>query len=266
VVASACAAGLFFELYTSAEGQSFYDDISADFVYNIPVSHSSTSNKVIGTTSTSPTVAAVTTEEEGPEELPEQIAPTPSAPIIPDFGQLTGSLPDIIGWIRNPGASIDYPVMQGEDNDYYLRRLPNGKNNQIGSIFIDYRNAADFSDKNTLIYGHYTRQGYMFGSLSKYKKPAYYRGHPFMLLYTPEADYMVELFAGYLLDPEQENPQIYFDDETEFNDYISGLRERSVFQSEVEVGSEDRLLTLCTCDYSFTNARFVLVGRLCEIY
>ena len=83
-----------------------------------------------------------------------------------DFDSLSNVLPGIVGWIKLDSSPVDYPVMQYTDNDYFLGRLPDGTPHRIGSIFLDYRNKSDFSDKSILIYGHETREGAMFGDLN----------------------------------------------------------------------------------------------------
>jgi sortase B len=72
-----------------------------------------------------------------------------------DFTSLERINPDVVGWLAVEGTEIDYPVVQGKDNDFYLRHLFTGERNKLGSIFMNYRNHSNFSDKNTIIYGHH---------------------------------------------------------------------------------------------------------------
>lgn len=84
----------------------------------------------------------------------EQESVQETAPIIVDFEVLQTENKDIIAWLHCPDTKINYPVAQSEDNSYYLRRLLDGSWNTAGTIFMDYRNSADFSDRHTVIYGH----------------------------------------------------------------------------------------------------------------
>ena len=107
------------------------------------------------------------------EENPEETQPfREAAPIQVDFEALRQQNPDIIAWIYSTDTPINYPVVQSEDNSYYLRRLIDGTRNTAGTIFADFRNAPDFSDRNTLVYGHNMKNNPMFGTLSEYRKQA----------------------------------------------------------------------------------------------
>ena len=110
-----------------------------------------------------------------------------------DFESLLAQGPDVKAWLELPGTVIQYPVAQGEDNSYYLKHLYDGTANKVGCLFIDYENAEDFSDNNTIIYGHNMRDGSMFSALVEYKAQAYYDEHPEMYLVTPEGGYVVEV-------------------------------------------------------------------------
>lgn len=92
-----------------------------------------------------------------------------------EFGELQKINPDIVAWIRIDGLGIDYPVVQGEDNEHYLYYTFRGEANVAGSIFLDYRNKADFSDSKIILYGHNMKNGSMFGSLKKYQDESVFR-------------------------------------------------------------------------------------------
>ena len=90
-----------------------------------------------------------------------------------DFESLRESGPDIIGWLNLPDTVINYPVTQTDDNEYYLHHLYDGTYNKVGCLFADYENKADFSDRNTIIYGHNMRDGSMFAVLNEYDEQSY---------------------------------------------------------------------------------------------
>ena len=111
----------------------------------------------------------------------------PECPTV-QFDELKQQNEDVIAWIYGANTHINYPVVQGSDNDYYLRHLLDGTWNDNGSIFMDCSNKADFSDQNSLIYGHNMTSGAMFSNLVKYKKQAYYDQHPYLYMLTPPAE------------------------------------------------------------------------------
>jgi sortase B len=234
------------EIFTNYQAQSYYtavSDISGDL------------------TSTLSEILTTNVDDRQAEEQPmdERLF------LIPDFAALKISTPDIKAWLSCENTLIDFPVVQGEDNDYYLHRLPNGESSVLGSIFMDYRHNEDFSDQNILIFGHHIKKGLMFGSLVNYKDQTYYEEHPLMMFYTPGKAYEIELFAGYVLDANHEIPPLNFKNEEDFDKYITELRNRSTFKSEIEPIFGDKLISLCTCDYTFPDARFLVVGKLTEI-
>jgi sortase B len=182
-----------------------------------------------------------------------------------DFDALKELMPDIAAWIHNDGAAINHPVVQGLDNEFYLNHLPDGTFNQVGSIFLDCRNNPDFSDRNSVIYGHHMNSGDMFGRLELYREQAFYESHPVMSIYTEDRDYRVDIFAGYIADAFAESLPVDFADDSDFEAFINDVRQRSAFQSDISVSTDDRLVSLCTCTSGRSNLRFVLVGKLIEV-
>lgn len=181
---------------------------------------------------------------------------------LPERGDLQGDA--IIGWIYSEDTVINYPVVQGDDNSFYLTHLYNGKKGQIGSIFMDYRNNAWLTDKNTVLYGHHVRSGRMFSSLENYKKQDYYDKHNVLYYINDDGYYKLEVFAGVVMSGENEVPRS-FENDDEFVSYIAELKEKSTFKSNVEIDKNDRIMTLCTCTYDFANARYMLFGKLVKV-
>ena len=152
--------------------------------------------------------------------------------------------------------------MQGTDNSYYLKHLYTGEYNGAGSIFLDSRNSSDFSDRHIVVYGHHMQNGSMFSSLTGYKKQDYYEAHPILYLITPEKNYEIEVFAGYVASVKDDAWQITFDSEERFQAWIGRAIEKSTFSSAIMPAATDRIITLSTCSYEFDNARYVLLGIL----
>lgn len=180
-----------------------------------------------------------------------------------DFEQLSEINPDIAAWIYIEGTNVNYPIVQGSDNDYYLKRMFDGTYNSSGSIFLDYRCAGDFSDRHSIIYGHNMKNDSMFGDLVKYKDRSFYDEHPIAVLVTPSAYYKLQFFSGYVSD----NGSSAWDlglDTAEQELWIKEIKERSCFESDHAPTSEDRIVTLSTCTYEFDEAKFVLHGFIAE--
>lgn len=209
---------------------------------------------------------AISTTPETTGTLPEETEGTPAvyAPIAVDFDQLLQENPDVVAWLYCADTPVNYPVVQSSDNEYYLHRLLDGSYNSAGTLFMDYRNQADFSDFNTVIYGHNMKNDTMFGTLVEYKEQAYYDEHPILYLLTPDHSYQVELVAGYVTPSDSDVYELPLT-ETEKIRFLADAVERSTFVSDAETPVEARYLTLSTCSYEYENARYVLIGRLVEI-
>lgn len=192
--------------------------------------------------------------------------PSPPKQYSMDIRNLQETYPELKAWILAEGTGIDYPIMQAEDNEYYLNHLYDGTSNSNGSIFIDYRNTGMFTDDNTVIYGHHMKNGAMFHSLTEYKSQDFYEAHPTMLIFTEDGDYLVELICGTIEDGNYEFVKFNFDDFDDMSRYVDELKKRSTFESPVTLLSGDKLVSMCTCTYERQNARYMLVGRIVEQY
>lgn len=195
------------------------------------------------------------------EETDDEQISIEAAPIEVDFEVLRETNSDVVGWLYCEDTPINLPVVQGEDNDYYLRRMIDGTWNSSGTLFVDYRNANDFTDGNTVIYGHNMKNKSMFGTLSNYKDQSYFEEHPVMWLLTPEANYKVELVAGYVTSSTSEIYSLGLSDEDIFALVEESIKQ-STFSSDFQTSQGDKFLTLSTCSYEYDNARYVLIGHL----
>ena len=182
-----------------------------------------------------------------------------------DFDALTAINPDCVGWIHIPDTVINYPVVQGSDNSYYLKHLFNGKWNSGGCIFLDSRVSSDISNRHSIIYGHHMKDGTMFSGLTKYKKQDYFESHPVALYITPQATYQINFFAGYVAGVNETAWKVVFQSDEEYETWIQEIQEKSWIETDLSPAVTDRVLTLSTCSYEFDNARFVLHGIATEI-
>ena len=185
-----------------------------------------------------------------------------------DFGELKKVNPDIVCWLYCPDTVINYPVVQGADNDYYLRHLFDGTVNSSGCLFIDAETEG-FKVSNTVIYGHAMKDKSMFRSILYYREKgqAYYDAHPLLyLMLTNGAVYRIELFSGYLTDAKTGAAwKSEFTDEEEYERWLMNCKEQSVFKSTVSVSQGDTVVTLSTCSFERESSRFVVHGKLVKV-
>ena len=179
---------------------------------------------------------------------------------IKDINKLENEYEGATGYIDIPNTNISYPIMQGEDNSYYLKHLPNGDRNKMGSIFLDYRNNG-FNDKNTIIYGHNFNNGTMFSDLLNYKSFEFYKNHSNYKIYTSDKVIEVAVFAVYIADATKDELPINFES-TDFDDYLDMVLESNLINSEVSIDSEDNLITLCTCSNGSWKNRLIVIGKV----
>ncbi len=188
-------------------------------------------------------------------------APGVTAPISVDFDALLKENSEIVGWLYSPDTPINYPVVQAENNDKYLRRDLHGKYLVTGTLFVDFRNRAVTEDRNYIIYGHNMKDDSMFASLMNYTNQAYFDAHPHLYYLTPQGDYKIELIAGLMV---PEVSELYTPTPTEpwFSEFLADAQAQSGFVSRVPLTDSDRIVTLSTCSYNNRNGRFVLIGKL----
>ena len=180
---------------------------------------------------------------------------------------------DIVGWIEMPGdTKINYPVVQGEDNDYYLHYAYNGAYNPAGSIYLDYRNSVSVStNRHTVIYGHNMESGSpMFANLLHFQDESYWKNNRYIHIYTDEAMYTYEVFAAYETSPqlagvENHSWRMNFNkDEKLFLQWVDSVRARSDISPKVTIEGNSRILTLSTC-MNVNENRYVVHAVLAEV-
>ncbi|MEE0649100.1 class B sortase [[Clostridium] scindens] len=204
-----------------------------------------------------------TTETEPAGEEPSVVLP------VVDFEALRETGPDIIGWLSLPDTVINYPVTQADDNEYYLHHLYDGTYNKVGCLFADYENQADFSDRNTIIYGHNMRDGSMFAALNEYDEQSYFDTHKQMYLVTPEGGYLCEIFTAFVAKPSESGSdtspwRLSWKDDGAYTTWLTAMAERSVVETDVTVTSSDKVLTLSTCTPGGAS-RFIVMAKLVEV-
>ena len=181
-----------------------------------------------------------------------------------DFDSLRAVNEDVIGWMIQEGTEINFPIVQGEDNEYYLTHLYTGAVNRTGSIFADAGNSPYFTDMCTYLYGHNRKNGSMFASLPNYLDEEYYRAHPTMTVITPYEDYAAEIFACVRESAEQEETWRVkqFSGRGEYEAFVQSILDRSRLDTGIVPRWGDPLLALCTCTNEVHEERYIVFARL----
>ena len=218
------------------EGETTYQSISSEYV----------------TLTSSFVIPEIPKEKATPEiEAPK--------PLTVDFKALKEYNPDIVGWIYCPDTSINYPVLQASDNDYYLRRMADRKYNIAGSIFMDYRSNPDLSGINALIYGHNMKNSTMFSDIVSYdtNNPEYFNSHPYIYYFTEEQNYILQIIGEKTAET---NDSIFkdFESKEEMQEYLTGCTPMILFNKEYDISSIDNLVTLSTCSKNSSEKRQLL--------
>lgn len=188
--------------------------------------------------------------EENQEGTPEE--ETVALPYV-DLSSLRSINEDSAAWIYFPDTQINYPVVHGDDNAYYLKHMIDGSSNNAGTLFIEKSNRKDFADENTIIYGHNMKNGSMFGSLKKYGKSEYYKEHPSFYIYTEEGVFQYDIFSVRVVNEMSEAYTITFASDAEYNTYIDKAFRTSMYDTGVTVTSSDKIVTLSTCTSADTD-------------
>ena len=204
--------------------------------------------------------------EEGTDSAAWQEAPVLDDPYMESLREINLTAlrevnPDVIGWITIPDTELDYPIMRGEDNQYYLEHTWDRQPNSAGSIFLECQNSADLSDFNTIIYGHRMKDGSMFASLKYYKTEEHRNRHPYVYIVDDNGVHRYEIFAAYEAGIKTYTYCIGFTEERKAA-FLESCLERSVINTGITPTINDRILTLSTCTGTGYDTRWVVQARL----
>jgi len=169
---------------------------------------------------------------------------------------------DIVSYVRIEGTNIDYAVVQASDNYFYLNLDLNRKKNTAGSLFLDYENNPEELDRNNIIYGHNMRNGSMFHNLRNYTDKAYFEEHRYIEYTTMYEETVWEIFSAYTATIVFNYIQVHFENDAEFETLIKNIKQKSYYDTGVEVGPEDMILTLSTCTNANAAERLVVSAKL----
>lgn len=180
-----------------------------------------------------------------------------------DFDELMKINKDTVGWIRfyKEPSQINYPVVQGADNDLYLHKTFSANENTLGAIFVDAAASSDFTDKNTIIYGHRMKDGSMFRKLEEYKDEDFWKENPYFYIYTPDGrEITYKIYSvGQVLDTSDTYLTSFASDE-EYQTFLDMTMKEADYDTGVKVTTDDTVVTLSTCTAASDEHRFVVRG------
>lgn len=201
-----------------------------------------------------PTTMGVDENGEAVETLPPQYPP-----LAIDMEMLKGMNGDFRGWLYFPAVEVSYPVVQGEDNNYYLKHSFEGEKSNSGSIFMDCGAAPDWSDRNTFVFGHNMRDGSMFGAFKKLvDDPSLLDANPRFYLYTEDLVYTYEIFSYYMTKSDSNRYMVFTSDEN-YDKYTGWALENSNYGFDVDLSGRPNIVSLSTCYGSAGTSRRVLI-------
>ena len=182
-----------------------------------------------------------------------------------DINKLYEENKDIVGWLKIDNTTINYPIMQNiNDPNYYLRRDFYKNYSSYGTPYMAKQ--CNLNSDNIVIYGHHMKNNKMFGELEKYKSKDFYNNHKIITFTTLEKEYSYEIFAVFKTTVYTKNAfryyeNINFENKKMYNDFINICKDKSLYQTGIEIKDKEKLITLSTCEYSNKNSRLVIVAR-----
>lgn len=178
-----------------------------------------------------------------------------------DFEALDKRNSDVVAWVRfDQPEIISYAVVQTDNNSYYLNRTLDHKQSIFGTIFMDRYNDCDFTNSNTVLYGHNMKNGSMFGSLNRYIKEEFYIENPYFYIYTPDGyAHKYHIFATQEVASDSWHYKKYFKTFEDYRDYLEDLRVGAYYGTDVQVPINSKIVTLSTCTAS-DSQRLIVQG------
>ena len=213
------------------------------------------------------TVEKVTDASQDSETVTESAEPEEEIPI--DFEELWETNPDVYAWIVIPGTDINYPILQHPtDDSYYLNHNIDGSTGRPACIYTESLNSKDFTDNNTVIYGHNMRNGPMFAQLHKFEDKDFFDEHREIIIYLPDKVLHYKIFAVHNYDDRHLLYSFDFSDKAVYKDYLESIfsidDKNANIDTEMTVTENDKIITLATCVYKQPSLRFHVQAVLVE--
>lgn len=177
---------------------------------------------------------------------------------------LNATYTDAVAWLKVPNTSIDEAVFKGVTNDDYFAKDRDLAEKKYGELFMDYRCNLNNMDNmaHFIIYGHNPEDKTYFSELFKYEDKNFFKNNKTIYMSTINGNYKWEIFSVYKTTTDFFYIDVNFDTVTEYSTFLDSLKEKSMYDTDVKVDSDDTILTLSTCDYSVDNGRFVIQAKL----
>lgn len=218
--------------------------------------------------------AAVETEKETIEETETAVLDYEGMPEV-DFESLWETNTDICAWITVPGTQVNYPVVQNAaatdpHDSYYLMRTVEKASGLPGAIYIEPCNEADFTDENTVIYGHNMKNGSMFGSLHDFKDDTFFQEHEYAYVVTPQKNLVYRIFAMVVYDDRHIMGSYDFSNTVSYQAFLDSLASNrnmgDLFREDTEVTTENKIITMSTCIKGQDDKRLLVEAVLIDEY
>lgn len=177
---------------------------------------------------------------------------------------------ELVGWLKIPNSIIDVQIVQTGDNAAYLKKDFYGNYSRYGCPYMDYRNDPKYLNKNTILYGHHMSDGLIFADLTKYKTVEGFQESPLIQFETLYRSYTFKVYAAFITNSKESDDGDYvfnytvtdFGSDEKFLSYMAAVDERKLYSTGVDVQADDKIITLQTCTYEFSDARLVIIGRM----
>ncbi|MDO5044315.1 MAG: class B sortase [Coriobacteriia bacterium] len=207
------------------------------------------------------TPTAEAPQEEAPEEPKTDTVDANAGIPVVDWGKLQAINPDIVGWLQVPGTNINYPVVQGADNDQYIRTTIRGDRAVEGSIFMDYASSRGIDDHHTILYGHNIKNGSMFHALASFSDKDFFNQHRTAYYVTPDKNYVLNAVAAYVTDGSDLTVRVFdFNSDKDFQKYMQDRLDRSVVVADdADATKMNKLFELATCSYQRQDGRTMVL-------
>ncbi|MDR1409753.1 MAG: class B sortase [Oscillospiraceae bacterium] len=178
--------------------------------------------------------------------------------------ELIARYPDVAGWLKLENSTVSYPFVQTENNEDYLHKTLEGKVLSAGTLFMDCRNKADFSDFSSIIYGHHMQNGSMFGTLKNFvNQQVYWDSHKRGWIYLPEYTLELEIFAAITV--HESDDTIYsfsYPNSSKKEIFLAHVKQNANRWRDIGASTNDRFVCLSTCATATSKYRYVLVARV----
>ena len=181
------------------------------------------------------------------------------------FDELKVVNPDVFAWLTVYGTHIDYPIVQGEDNMRYVNTNAEGNYSLSGAIFLDYNCCRDFTDFNSILYGHHMEKNAMFGEIGNFSDKEYFDARKYGMLYFNGKEHGLEFFA--FIHADAYDKTVYrtnLEREEDKQEYLYRLYDLAVHTRDIRITTDDRIVLLNTCSHFSTNGRDILIGKITD--